>query len=134
MAWNEPGNGQDPWGGGRKDSNGGPPDLDQLWRRLRARLSKGGGGGNGGSGGGAGPNPVLLLWVIPVIIVIWLLTGFYMVQPGEQGVLLRFGKYTQTISSGWHWYRSEERRVGKQCRARRERGSPTDKPRPARNQ
>src|SRR5699024_181090 len=36
--------------------------------------------------------------------VIWLLTGFYMVQPGEQGVLLRFGKYTQTISSGWHWY------------------------------
>src|SRR5699024_10177056 len=39
-----------------------------------------------------------------VIVVIWLLTGFYVVQPGEQGVLLRFGKYTQTVQSGWHWY------------------------------
>src|SRR5699024_8093716 len=72
MAWNEPGKDQDPWGG--KSNNGdGPPDLDQIWQRLRARLSKKRGGGkNGGSGGGGGPqlNPALLLWLIPVIVVI----------------------------------------------------------------
>ena len=32
MAWNEPGKGQDPWGGGNKNNGSGPPDLDQLWR------------------------------------------------------------------------------------------------------
>src|SRR5699024_7785683 len=107
MAWNEPGKGQDPWGGGNNNNGGGPPDLDQIWQRLRARLSKSGNGKRGGgNGGGGGPslNPLLILWLIPVIVVIWLLTGFYVVQPGEQGVLLRFGKYTQTVQSGWHWY------------------------------
>src|SRR5699024_1519706 len=106
MAWNEPGKDQDPWGG--KSNNGdGPPDLDQIWQRLRARLSKKRGGGkNGGSGGGGGPqlNPALLLWLIPVIAVIWLLSGFYVIQPGEQGVLLRLGRYTETVAPGWHWY------------------------------
>src|SRR5699024_4264505 len=90
--------------GGGRNNGGGPPDLDQLWRRLRARLSKGGGNGNGGSGGGSGPSPALLLWLIPVIAVIWLLTGFFVVQPGAQGVVLRFGNYMHTVSSGWHWY------------------------------
>lgn len=105
MAWNEPGKGQDPWGGGRNNGDG-PPDLDQIWRRLRSRLSKGGGSGNGGgsSSGGSGFNPALLLWAIPVIAVIWLLTGFFVIQPGAQGVILRFGNYTQTVTSGWHWY------------------------------
>lgn len=104
MAWNEPGKDQDPWGGNNK--GGGPPDLDQVWQRLKARLTKksGGNGGGGSTGGGPGPNPALLLWLIPIVVVIWLLTGFYVIQPGAQGVLLRFGNYTHTVSPGWHWY------------------------------
>src|SRR5699024_2721058 len=107
MAWNEPGKDQDPWGRGNNNGDG-PPDLDQIWQRLRSRLSKGGkGGGNGnsgGSGGFSGPGPKLLLLAIPVIAVIWLLTGFFVIQPGSQGVLLRFGSYQHTVASGWHWY------------------------------
>jgi membrane protease subunit HflK len=108
MAWNEPGKGQDPWGGGNKNNGGGgPPDLDQIWRRLRDRFSgnKGGNGsGNGASSGGGGPSPTILLFIVPIALVIWLATGLYVVQPGEKGVVLRFGNYTQTQGPGWHWH------------------------------
>jgi len=100
MAWNEPGKGQDPWGNRNKGgggNGGGPPDLDEIWRRIRRRFGGGGGSGNGG------PSPQALLLVIPVIAVIWLLTGFYVVQPGEKGVVLRFGAYHVTTNPGWHW-------------------------------
>jgi len=106
MAWNEPGKGQDPWGGGNKNS-GGPPDLDQIWRKLRARFSgnKGGNGsGNGNSGGAGGPSPAVFLFIIPIALVVWLATGLYVVQPGEKGVVLRFGDYAATQDPGWHWH------------------------------
>lgn len=102
MAWNEPGKGKDPWGnGGGKDA--GPPDLDEVWRRLRGRFGGDRPGGPGGSGGANGPDARLFLLAIPVIALIWLLTGFYVVQPGEQGVVLRFGGYHVTTEPGWHW-------------------------------
>jgi membrane protease subunit HflK len=106
MAWNEPGKGQDPWGGSNKNKNNGngPPDLDQIWRRFRARFSgNGGGGGGNNSGGTGGPSPALLLLIVPIAVVVWLATGLYVVQPGEKGVVLRFGDYTQTQGPGWHW-------------------------------
>lgn len=100
MAWNEPGKGKDPWGDGNKD--GAPPDLDEVWRRLRNRF---GGGGRGPDGaGGGGPDSRMFLYAIPLIVAIWLLTGFYVVQPGEQGVVLRFGGYHITTQPGWHWH------------------------------
>lgn len=100
MAWNEPGKGKDPWGNG-SGKDAGPPDLDEVWRRLRGRF---GGGRPGGPGGVGGPDRRLFMLVIPVIVVIWLLTGFYVVQPGEQGVVLRFGGYHVTTQPGWHWH------------------------------
>lgn len=103
MAWNEPGKGKDPWGGGNGKDNG-PPDLDEVWRRLRDRFGGGRGGGGGGPGGAEGPDPRLFLFAIPVIVAIWFLTGFYVVQPGEQGVVLRFGGYHVTTDPGWHWH------------------------------
>lgn len=102
MAWNEPGKGKDPWGKGNGKGDA-PPDLDEVWRRLRDRFGGRGRGGGGGSGGAEGPDPRLFLFAIPVIAVIWLLTGFYVVQPGEQGVVLRFGGYHETTQPGWHW-------------------------------
>ncbi|WP_423820996.1 protease modulator HflK [Salinisphaera sp. SPP-AMP-43] len=113
MAWNEPGKGKDkdPWGGGNRNNSGnsgGPPDLDQIWKRFRERFNKGGGGNNGGSGGsGSGGNgfaPAILLALIPIALVIWLATGLYVVQPGEKGVVLRLGHYTHTSDPGWHWH------------------------------
>lgn len=112
MAWNEPGKGQDPWGGkngnrgsgGSGGGGGGPPDLDEIWRRLKQRFG-GGGGGSGGGGPGIGaPDPKLLLILVPIIAVIWLATGLYIVQPGAQGVVLRFGDYQTTTGPGWHWH------------------------------
>ncbi len=99
MAWNEPGKGKDPWGGGNRNNGGGgdgggPPDLDQIWKRFRERFSSKRGGGNGGSGG---VDPVvasaaaIFLALMPIVFVIWLATGLYVVQPGEKGVVLRLG-------------------------------------------
>ncbi|MES1927913.1 HflK protein [Salinisphaera dokdonensis CL-ES53] len=106
MAWNEPGKGQDPWGGGNKNNGSGPPDLDQIWRKLRARFSGNNGGNSGSNGGGSagGPSPAILLFIVPIALVVWLATGLYVVQPGEKGVVLRFGNYTETQAPGWHWH------------------------------
>src|SRR5690625_7773384 len=111
MAWNEPGKGGNSGNSGSGGNGGGPPDLDQIWKRLRDRLGKRGNqrpnppsgqnGQNGGPGrrGGAG-----LFWIIiPIVIVIWLATGLYIVNPGEKGVILRPGKYVYTVDPGWHW-------------------------------
>ncbi|MGB7754589.1 MAG: protease modulator HflK [Salinisphaera sp.] len=109
MAWNEPGKGKDPWGGGNRNNGGGgdgggPPDLDQIWKRFRERFSSKRGGGSGGSGGGGGIGGGVFLALIPIVFVIWLATGLYVVQPGEKGVVLRLGEYTHTTSPGWHWH------------------------------
>ncbi|MBF0255761.1 MAG: protease modulator HflK N-terminal domain-containing protein, partial [Gammaproteobacteria bacterium] len=46
MAWNEPGNNKDPWGG--RPNGDGPPDLDEVVKDLQRKL----GGLFGGKGGG----------------------------------------------------------------------------------
>lgn len=104
MAWNEPGGSQDndPWGGRRKKQ--GPPDLDEVVRKLRQKFT-GLFGGKGGAGGGAGPGPksnvpaVFLL--IAAVLVTWVaLDSVYIIQPAERGVVLRFGKYVDTLQPG----------------------------------
>ncbi len=108
MAWNEAGdNGQkprDPWGGG----NQGPPDLDEVWRKARERFGAlfGGGSkrsGGGGGGGGKALSGSLLLLVFGVACVAWGLLGFYQVDEQERGVVLRLGKYHDTVQPGLQW-------------------------------
>ena len=111
MAWNEPGgNNQDPWGGGKKGGNQGPPDLDEAFRKFQQTLkgifggkgSSSGGNGSGaaGSGGGAG------LWagivIIAVLAYVW--NAVYIVDEKERAVILRFGKYSETVGPGLHMY------------------------------
>lgn len=43
-------------------------------------------------------------WIVIIIILVWLVSGFYQVQPNEQGVVLRFGKYTDTTDAGLHYH------------------------------
>jgi membrane protease subunit HflK len=94
VAWNEPGgsSGKDPWGQRRKDQ--GPPDIDQILKNLRDRLSGlfgGFGGGGRETGGGGGSdfiNRIGLGLIGAVALGLWLLSGFYIINQGERGVEL----------------------------------------------
>jgi membrane protease subunit HflK len=98
MAWNESGNGKDPW----KRDDQEPNDLDQIvqnWQRRLSGIFGGGGRSRGGGGGGGGG------WILIVLLLVaWGATGFYRVDEAEQGVVQRFGAYTITTMPGLHWH------------------------------
>ena len=112
MSLNDPqwGNrGQNDDGGGKRP-NQGPPDLEELWRDLNRRLSGAfdrKGGGKGGNQPPADFNPRFLSGgiglLIAVVIAIWLISGFYIVDASERGVVLQFGEYKKTTEPGWQW-------------------------------
>jgi membrane protease subunit HflK len=107
MAWNEPGGGnKDPWSG--KGGDQGPPDLDEVIKKLQDKLNGIFGGGKsakGGSGGGVrGPGSTGIGLIIGVIVLIWLASGIYIIEPAERGVVLRFGAYAETTEPGPHWH------------------------------
>jgi membrane protease subunit HflK len=109
MAWNQPGGngGRDPWGG--RGGQQGPPDLDEVVKKLQATLSRlfGGGklGGVGGKGGGrvggAGAKGIGLIAL--VVLIIWAVLGAYIVDPPERAVVLRFGEFLKITDPGLNW-------------------------------
>jgi membrane protease subunit HflK len=100
MAWNEPGGGnKDPWGGRGNDD--GPPDLDEIARKMRERMS-GFFGKKGGKGGGSNPFSFSLIAILAVAA--WVLSGIYIIDPAERGVVLRLGKFNSITGPGPHWY------------------------------
>jgi len=104
MAWNEPGGDKrDPWGG--KGGSEGPPDLDELVRKLRDTMNRffGGRGGKGGGGGSSG-TPISFGFIVGVAVVAWALSGIYIVDPAERGVVLQLGKFKEITGPGPHWY------------------------------
>lgn len=103
-------------GGPPKGPNQGPPDLDELWRDFNRKLGGLFGGknrrteGNGGGGfGGGGFQPDMrsagigAMVVAAVVVLIWLGTGFFIVQEGQQAVITQFGKYHGTVEAGFNW-------------------------------
>jgi len=110
MPWNNHGGGG-PWGGGgnkgggqnpwgQRPSGGGgggntPPDFDEMIRKGQERLKRLFPGGGGYKG-------FVLIGI--AVIGLWLLTGFYRVQPGEQGVTLLFGKWVGTTGPGLNYF------------------------------
>lgn len=97
------------WG---KKNNEGPPDLDEILRKLQQKISgllgfrsrppgtpASGGGGHMGAAVGGGVVMVVLL-----IIAVWLASGFYIVDEGRRGVVLRLGKYHETTNPGPRWH------------------------------
>ena len=100
MAWNESGNGKDPWK--RRDQE--PNDLDRIVQSWQKRL--GGLLGGGGSGGGraGGNNSGGAYFIVLFALVAWGLTGFYRVDEAERGIVQRFGAYTKTTMPGLHWH------------------------------
>ena len=99
--------------GGPGGPGGQPPDLDELWRDLNRKLS----GMFGGRGGGGGRQPVGggnfqpdmknagvgLGLIAAIAVLIWLGTGFFIVQEGQQAVITQFGKYKSTVNAGFNW-------------------------------
>ena len=98
----------------------GPPDLDELWRDFNRKLgglfggakpggNRGGlgGGGNKGDGGGFQPDMksagIGVGLIAAVAVLIWLGTGFFIVQEGQQAVITQFGKYRSTVGAGFNW-------------------------------
>jgi membrane protease subunit HflK len=105
VAWNEPGSSgdKDPWGQRRR--GGGGTDLDQIVKNILDKLGSIFGGGKRGAGGegGAGGAGYGLGLIALAALGVWLATGTYIVQPGERGVVLRFGKNTEITEAGLHW-------------------------------
>ena len=101
----------------------GPPDLDELWRDFNRKLTglfggkgggnapRGNGSGDNGGGGGGGPNfqpdmksaGIGAGLVAGVVALIWLGSGFFIVQEGQQAVVTSFGKYSHTADAGFQW-------------------------------
>ncbi len=106
MAWNEPGKPgkKDPWGGGGNDQ--GPPDLDEVVKKMQDKFgSFFGGGKGGGSNAGNGSIGSVGLGIIAVLaVLVWALSGIYIIDEGKRGVILQFGAYNETTLPGPHWY------------------------------
>lgn len=109
MAWNEPGGGKDPWGN-RGGGDGGPPDLDEAFRKLKQKVSglfggtRRSSGGGGGSNGGGGISEGFAWGVLGIAFLGWLGSGFYIVDPPERAVVTRFGAFQQVVGPGPHWH------------------------------
>ncbi len=102
MPWNEPGKDKDPWG---QRNNDGPPDLDELFRNLKNKFGGMlGGGGKGRIPSGSGNLSSIVGFVVVLALVVWALTGIYIVDEGWRGVETRFGKRTVVTRAGPHWH------------------------------
>tara|TARA_A100000171_G_scaffold52843_1_gene73567 strand:- start:2344 stop:3462 length:1119 start_codon:yes stop_codon:yes gene_type:complete len=106
MAWNDQGGG--PWGqrpGKNGGGNGGqtPPDLEEILKKSQDNIKRffpGGGKGGGKSQGGRGG----FLAILGVVAALWMASGFYIVDEGSQGAVLRFGEWVKTTDPGIHYH------------------------------
>ena len=95
MAWNENGNGKDPWKRGGDEPN----DLDQIVQDWQKKFGSILGGGRGGGGAGGG------IALVVILLVAWGLTGFYRVDAAERGVVQRFGEFMEPVTMpGLRWH------------------------------
>ncbi len=113
MSLNDPqwgrGGGSGDSGDGRRrrpDGQEGPPDLEELWRELNRRLGGlfGVGGGGPGDGGSELWRAALAVTaVLAAILIIWMSTGFYIVQEGQVAVVTTFGRFDSITGAGFRW-------------------------------
>ena len=92
--------------------DGGPPDIDEMWRDFTRKVSnffglakKGGdGGGNGGFQPDARSAGIGAALIVAIVFVVWLFSGSFIVQEGQRAVVTTFGKYSHTVGAGWGWH------------------------------
>jgi membrane protease subunit HflK len=102
MSWNESEK-EDKKSTGENRQAKGPPDLDQLVQKLARKLKRTTFGG--GSGGFSPDKSVsfIVSLVAAIVFIIWLLSGIFIVGPADEAVVLRFGRYLETMGPGPHW-------------------------------
>lgn len=91
---------------GNKNS-GGPPDIEAVLRDINKKISAFFGNKGGGTGGGGGAHKksnVSMGLVVGVAILLWLASGFYIVDASQRGVVLRFGSFVETTQPGPRWH------------------------------
>ena len=102
MSLNDP-----QWG---KRGRTGPPDLDEIWRNVNRRVNELFGRKEPGDSGEGAPPPRRQLplggagLLVALVVVVWLVSGSYIVDEGRRGVVTRFGKYTETTTPGLRWH------------------------------
>lgn len=95
---------KDPGWGNRND--GGPPDLDEVMRDFTRKLNNlfGGGKKNGSKPPASESVNIPVLPVVGLVAIVWLASGFYIVDQGSRGVVQRFGAYVETTKEGPRWH------------------------------
>ena len=94
--------------GNRPNNSNGPPDLEELWRDFNQKLNAMfGGKGAGSSGSGPSPDSNGAKWgaslIVVIVVFLWLVSGCFLVQEGQTGVVMTFGKYSHDTTSGFNW-------------------------------
>lgn len=99
MAWNEPGNNndKDPW---NRNKQNGPPDLDEVFKKIAGFF---GGGKKNGSGSSGGSNKNFFIIGVIALAGLWFFSGIYTIAEAEKGVVLNFGQYNRTVTAGLGW-------------------------------
>ena len=98
MAWNDKDN-QNPWG----SNNQTPPELEEVIKDFKNKFNTRFGGGSSGKGGVSKAAKGSFKYFVILAVLLWLLSGIYIVDPAEKGVVLRFGAYQNTTDQGPHW-------------------------------
>ena len=119
MPWDEPEKGRQDKNSGQRGGSSGPPEIDEIVSDIQDKFSRvfssfGNRGGSGGPGDPPDMKPrspkrrgarkTLIGIALLVIVGLWVSSGLYVVEQGEKGVELRFGKYTQTTDAGLRWH------------------------------
>jgi len=95
---------------GKRGNNSGPPDLDEIWRNVNRRMAELFARKREPQEGGDGGRPHMHLplggagLLVALVVVIWLASGFYIVDEGRRGVVTRFGRFTETTLPGPRWH------------------------------
>jgi membrane protease subunit HflK len=94
------------WG---NKNRGGPPDLEEVMRKINRKIESlfgksGGGAPKGGSGGSFGGFANSIGLIVLIVVLIWIASGFYIVDASQRGVVLRFGKQVEITDAGPRWH------------------------------
>ncbi|MBT4923616.1 MAG: FtsH protease activity modulator HflK [Candidatus Thioglobus sp.] len=101
MAWND-NDKQNPWGGNGQT----PPELDAVIKDFKNKFDNffGGKKSSGSKEGGNIPSAGGFKYIFILALLVWGLSGIYIIDPAEKGVVLRFGAFQEETSQGPHWH------------------------------
>lgn len=101
MAWND-NDKKTPWGGDGQT----PPELDEVIKDFKNKFSNVLGGAKPPSEGDTSNLPKIggLKYIFILVLLVWSLSGIYIIDPAEKGVVLRFGAFQEETSQGPHWH------------------------------